>query len=28
LQHASNIAGVKKVINLIVEKNDPRRFNK
>ena len=27
LQHASNIAGVKKIINLIIDKNDPRRFN-
>jgi len=27
LEHASDIAGVKKIINLIVEKDDPRRFN-
>ena len=27
LKHASDIAGVKKIINLIVEKDDPRRFN-
>ena len=25
LDHASNIAGVKKIINLIIEKNDPKR---
>jgi osmotically-inducible protein OsmY len=25
LNHASNIAGVKKIINLIIEKNDPKR---
>ena len=27
LQHAADIAGVKKIINLMVEKNDPKRFN-
>ena len=25
LDHASNIAGVKKIVNLIIEKNDPKR---
>lgn len=28
LEHASDIAGVRKIVNLIMEKNDPRRFNK
>ncbi len=27
IQHASNIAGVKKIVNLVIDKNDPKRKN-